>query len=80
MQKLFDVPHSYAACLNREGGAVSRSGAVSHLIEPAMIDPLHIMLGVGCDDWGTCLFLTITDAAKLSADLCRLLADHAAKG
>ena len=80
MQKLIEVPHSYAACLDCEGTTVSRSGAVSHLLRPAMVDPLHIMLGAGCDDWGMCLFLTVTDAAKLNAELGRLLVDHAAKG
>lgn len=74
------LPRSIAACLDRVEGSVFLSGTVSHLLTPGLVDPLHIMVGAGCDEWGLCLFLTVADAAKLHVDLGRLLADHAARG
>ena len=44
-----------------------------------VIDPLHIMLGAGCGDWGMCLYLTIADAALIHSELGRLLAEHSAR-
>ena len=81
MHKVLIEPDSFAACIDREEGAVSKFGTVSQVLIPALVDPLHVMLGVGCGEWGACLFLTISDAAKLSAELAQhLLADHSAKG
>ncbi len=74
------LPQSIAACLDRVEGSVFRSGAVSHLMAPVLVDPLHVIVGAGCGEWGVCLFLTIADAAKLHVELGQLLADQAARG
>lgn len=79
MQNDFLDFRSMATCLNREDGSMLRTGTVSHVVKPSLVDSLHIMLGAGCDDWGVCLFLTIADAAKLSTELSRLLAMHSQK-
>ena len=71
---------SMAACLDRHEGSVFKAGTVSHLVQPVVMDNLHILLGAGCDDWGMCLYLTISDAAKLNAELSRLLDNHVASG
>jgi hypothetical protein len=65
---------SIVACLDRADGSIFRMGATSHIVGPAMIDPLHVMLGVECDDWGVCLYLTVTDALRLNRELNQLLA------
>jgi len=74
------VSPSIAACLNGVDGSLFRVGVASHLVGPAMIDPLHVMLGVECGDWGVCLYLTVADAARLNGKLGRLLADLAEHG
>ena len=80
MRRTIVGTQSIAACLDRVQGSVFRSGTVSHLLKPSLVDPLHVVLGVGCHDWGVCMFLTVTDAAKLNAELGQLLAEHAASG
>ncbi len=74
------ILESFVACLDRHERSVVRTGTVSHLVKPHLIDSFHIMLGAGCDDWGVCLYLTIADAALIHAELGRILADHSAKG
>ena len=74
------VSPSIVACLDRVDGSLLHVGVTSHLLEPAMIDPRHVMLGVECGDWGVCLYLTVADAARLNGELGRLLADLAERG
>jgi hypothetical protein len=74
------VSPTIVACLDRVDGSLFRVGVTSHLLEPAMIDPLHVMLGVECGDWGVCLYLTVADAARLNGELGRLLDDLAERG
>jgi hypothetical protein len=74
------APQSMAAYLDRKKGSVLQSGTVSHIAKPIMVDPLRVMIGAGCGEWGLCLYLTITDAAELNARLSRLLSEHAEQG
>ena len=53
---------------------------MSKLVKPVVIDPFHIMLGAGSEDWGACLYLTITDAALIHGELGRVLAEHSGRG
>ena len=74
------VPRSIVACVNKDDGAVFKVGTASRMVGPALLDPSHVMLGAGCDDWGVCLYLTVADAARLNAELGRLLADLTQRG
>jgi hypothetical protein len=74
------IPRSLVACVDGRERSLCRTGLVSNLVKPVVIDPFHIMLGAGSDDWGTCLYLTITDAALIHAELGRILADHSVRG
>jgi hypothetical protein len=74
------ISTSVVACLDRRERTVLRTETVSELVKPVVIDPLHIMLGAGCGDWGMCLYLTIADAALIHSELGRLLAEHSARG
>jgi len=71
---------SVVACLDRHERSVSRTGTVSHLVKPVVIDAFHVMFGAGCEDWGICLYLTMADAALVHAELGRILAEHSARG
>ena len=55
-------------------------GTISRLIGPAIVDPLHVMLGAGVDDWGVCIYLTMSEADRLKVALDRLIAEHAEPG
>jgi hypothetical protein len=74
------MPQSLVACVDGHEGSVFRTGLVRKLVKPVVIDPFHIMLGAGAEDWGACLYLTIADAALLHAELGRVLADHSGRG
>jgi hypothetical protein len=74
------ISPSIVACLNGHDGSVFRVGVTSHLVGPSLIDPLHIMLGVECGDWGVCLYLAVEDAARLNEKLAGLLANHSERG
>ncbi len=80
MEKDPVVPRSLVACVDGREGSLCRTGLVSKLVKPVVIDPFHIMLGAGSEDWGTCLYLTITDAALIHGELGRILAEHSARG
>jgi energy-converting hydrogenase Eha subunit C len=80
-RKVQNMPlQSIVACLDRQRGSVLMTAPVSHMVQPVMIDPLHIMIGTGCGDWGLCQYLTIADAAALHAALGQILADQVARG
>lgn len=68
---------SIVACLDRADGSIFRVGATSHIVGPALVDPFHVMLGVECEDWGVCLYLTVADAVSLNRQLNEFLADLA---
>ena len=50
------------------------------IVGPTMADPLHVMVGARCGDWGVCLYLSVGDAVRLHSELGRVLAEHAERG
>jgi hypothetical protein len=75
-----ELPRSIVACVNKRDGTVLRAGTASRLIGPAVVDPFHLMLGAGCEDWGVCIYLTVPDAVWLTAELDRLIAEQSERG
>ena len=80
MKKTRNLPGSIVACVNSRDGTLLKVGAVSTMIGPALVDPTHLMLGAGVDDWGVCIYLSLPDASRLRVALDRLIAEHAARG
>jgi hypothetical protein len=80
MNKKPKVPGSIVTCVNKEDGAVLKLGTTSRLIGPTLVDPFHLMIGAGCGDWGVCIYLSITDAAKLHVELGDVIAELAERG
>jgi energy-converting hydrogenase Eha subunit E len=76
MKKEPKLPDSIVTCINKRDGTLMKVGTASRMIGPAIVDPLHLMLGAGCDDFGVCIYLTLADAAKLKVELARLIADQ----
>ncbi len=66
---------SVVACVDKEDGAVFRLGSAQRIIGPNIVDSTHVMVGVGCGDWGLGVYLTLADAIRLNNDLSRLLAE-----
>jgi hypothetical protein len=80
MKKQPTIPGSTIACVNKRDGTVLKAGTVSRMIGPAVVDPFHVMLGAGIDDWGVCIYLTLADAANLNAALDQLITEHTQRG
>ena len=80
MKRQAELPRSNIACVSKRDGTVLRVGADSRLIGPVVVDPLHVMLGAGVDDWGVCIYLTMPDAARLKVALDLLITEHAERG
>jgi hypothetical protein len=74
------LPDSILTCVNGLDGTVLKAGTASRMIGPSSVDPLHLMLGAACGDWGVCIYLNLADAARLKTDLDRLLTEHAERG
>jgi hypothetical protein len=64
---------SMVACIDKEDGAIFRLGAATRMVGPTLVESNHVLLGASCDDWGMCVYLTLTDALRLSNELSRLL-------
>ncbi len=77
MKRQAELPRSNFACVNKPDGTVLKVGTISGLIGPAAVDPLHVMLGAGVDDWGVCIYLTMSEAARLRVALDLLVAELA---
>jgi energy-converting hydrogenase Eha subunit E len=73
-------PDSIVACVNKPDGTVVKVGTASSMIGPALVDPTHLMLGVGCGDWGVCIYLSLADAAMLHLELGALMNDQSNRG
>ncbi len=71
---------SLVACIDRSSGSIMLADATTNMTEPALLDPLRVSLGFGCDEWGVGLYLTVEDAARLHASLGRLLANLRERG
>lgn len=80
MKNEMTLPGSIIACVNNQDGTVLKAGAVSRMIGPAVVDPLHVMLGARIDDWGVCIYLTLADAARLNMELEQVIAEHTDAG
>jgi hypothetical protein len=65
--------NSMVACIDKADGAIFRLGAATRMVGPTLVELSHVLLGAGCDDWGMCVYLTLTDARRLSTELSRLL-------
>ncbi len=76
MKKKQTVPGSIVACVSKRDGVVLKVGAVSRMFAPALVAPFQVAFGAACGDWRVCVYLTITDAARLTAELGRLIDEH----
>ncbi len=74
------LPESIVTCINKRDGTLLRVGTASCMIGPAIVDPLHLMVGAGCDDFGVCIYFTLADAARLNVELARLIGDQTERG
>jgi hypothetical protein len=80
MKSHSELPRSIVTCVNKRDGTLLKVGTASRMVGPAIVDPFHLMLGAGCDDWGVCIYLTLADAATLKAELDRVIAEQTERG
>jgi hypothetical protein len=80
MKSHSEVTGSIVTCVNKRDGTLLKVGTASRMVGPAIVDPFHLMLGAGCDDWGVCIYLTLADAARLKTELDRVIAEQTERG